>query len=333
MTDQSRWSEDRYGDRYRQDDYRNDRYRAGAPYGRNYGQDRNADRGYGETGYGAQRPGQAYGARPAYEDRSFAGGERGYEPYGSLYGEELYRRPEARDYRAQDGRSFDDRYEDRGSVLHQGYRAPFGGVRGDAQGYTNEGYASAGYGSGASGRYGYTEYRPDGGRGNYSAFGYSSPSRIYGPQAYGPQAYADERGWWDQTRDEVSSWFGDEQAARRRQFDDARQDVHRGRGPKGYTRSDDRIREDVNDRLTDDHLLDASEVEVRVSSGEVTLTGHVAHRDDKRRAEDIADRVAGVKHVQNNLRVQERHPAGSAAAGQATTAQTAAAGQAATKSN
>ena len=133
----------------------------------------------------------------------------------------------------------------------------------------------------------------------------------------------------DQTRDEVSSWFGDDQAVQRRQFDEARHgardSVHRGRGPKGYTRSDDRIREDVNDRLTDDHFLDASEVEVRVANGEVTLTGHVAHRDAKRRAEDLADHVAGVKHVQNNLRVQEQHAsggAGSVAASQATAAQT-----------
>ena len=326
MTDQNRWSEDRYGDRYRQDDYRNERYRAGAPYARNYGQDRHADRGYGESGYADRGYGQAYGAR--YEERSFAGSERGYEPYGSTYGEELYRDrsygTEPRDYRAYDGRTRDARgYEDRNAALHQGYRAPFGGVHGDAQGYTNDGYGrQAGYRG--DGRYGYTEYRPDDGRGNYGAFGYASPSRIPNRAAYG-----EERGWWDQTRDEVSSWFGDDQAVQRRQFDEARHgardSVHRGRGPKGYTRSDDRIREDVNDRLTDDHFLDASEVEVRVANGEVTLTGHVAHRDAKRRAEDLADHVAGVKHVQNNLRVQEQHAsggAGSVAASQATAAQT-----------
>lgn len=82
---------------------------------------------------------------------------------------------------------------------------------------------------------------------------------------------------------------------------------HRGRGPKNYTRSDERIREDVNDRLSDDSWLDASEIDVQVSSGEVTLLGTVGSRDDKRRAEDVAEEVSGVKHVQNNLRVQ---PAG-----------------------
>ena len=34
------------------------------------------------------------------------------------------------------------------------------------------------------------------------------------------------------------------------------QEHHRGKGPKGYTRSDDRIREDVCDCLTDDPMLE-----------------------------------------------------------------------------
>jgi hypothetical protein len=69
---------------------------------------------------------------------------------------------------------------------------------------------------------------------------------------------------------------------------------HRGRGPCGYKRSDDRIREDVNDRLTDDPWIDASDIEVSVSSAEVTLDGTVNNRSDKRRAEDIAESVSGV---------------------------------------
>jgi osmotically-inducible protein OsmY len=79
---------------------------------------------------------------------------------------------------------------------------------------------------------------------------------------------------------------------------------HSGRGPKNYTRSDDRIRDDINDRLTDDPEIDASEIEVKVSSCEVTLSGMVDSRDAKRRAEDLAESISGVKHVQNNLRVQ-----------------------------
>src|SRR3546814_3109768 len=80
-------------------------------------------------------------------------------------------------------------------------------------------------------------------------------------------------------------------------------DLHRGRGPADYVRSDDRIREDVNDRLTEDYWLDASRIGVTVAGGEVTLDGSVDGKRAKRRAEDIADDVTGVKHVQNNLRV------------------------------
>lgn len=79
---------------------------------------------------------------------------------------------------------------------------------------------------------------------------------------------------------------------------------HRGKGPKGYARGDDRIREDVCNRLTDDAHLDASEIEVEVKGGEVTLTGTVRERQDKRHAEDIVDAASGVKHVQNNLRIK-----------------------------
>jgi hypothetical protein len=37
----------------------------------------------------------------------------------------------------------------------------------------------------------------------------------------------------------------------------------------------------------------------------VTLTGTVNSRSDKRRAEDVADRVSGVTNVQNNLRLRQ----------------------------
>ena len=79
---------------------------------------------------------------------------------------------------------------------------------------------------------------------------------------------------------------------------------YRGRGPRGYARSDERIREDVSDRLMDNPHVDASDIEVRVSGREVTLDGTVESRHDKRRAEDIAESIAGVAHVQNNLRVR-----------------------------
>ena len=90
---------------------------------------------------------------------------------------------------------------------------------------------------------------------------------------------------------------------------DANQESHRGKGPKGYQRSDERIHEDVCDRLGDDHHLDASDIEVTVTASEVTLSGHVDTREDKRRAEDLAEHVSGVKHIQNQIRVgRENRP-------------------------
>lgn len=80
--------------------------------------------------------------------------------------------------------------------------------------------------------------------------------------------------------------------------------IHRGHGPKNYKRSDERIREDVNDYLTDDSELDASDIVVDVKNGEVTLNGTVSEKAAKRRAEDLADAVSGVSHVQNNIRVE-----------------------------
>ena len=80
-----------------------------------------------------------------------------------------------------------------------------------------------------------------------------------------------------------------------------------GRGPKGWSRSDDRIREDINERLTDHPEVDASEIEVQVKAGEVTLTGIVEERQAKRIAEDIAENVSGVKDVHNQIRVQPNH--------------------------
>tara|TARA_R110002050_G_scaffold213841_2_gene350155 strand:- start:68515 stop:69183 length:669 start_codon:yes stop_codon:yes gene_type:complete len=87
---------------------------------------------------------------------------------------------------------------------------------------------------------------------------------------------------------------------------------HRGKGPKGYKRSDERIREDVCDRLADDDHLDATHISVAVNNGEVTLEGSIGSRRDKRRAEDCAESISGVSHCQNNLRVGSSDDAASA---------------------
>lgn len=77
----------------------------------------------------------------------------------------------------------------------------------------------------------------------------------------------------------------------------------RGRGPRNYRRSDERIREDVCQCLTDDPHVDATNVEVSVADGEVTLSGTVASRMQKRRAEEVIEQLPGVRDVINGLRV------------------------------
>jgi osmotically-inducible protein OsmY len=78
---------------------------------------------------------------------------------------------------------------------------------------------------------------------------------------------------------------------------------HTGRGPRGYQRSDDRIREDICDRLTRHGRIDATDVNIAVNSGEVTLSGMVDTREAKRLAEDIAESVHGVRDVTNQIKV------------------------------
>lgn len=75
-----------------------------------------------------------------------------------------------------------------------------------------------------------------------------------------------------------------------------------GKAPKGYTRSDERIREDICERLMNSPY-DASEVEVLVTRGEVTLVGTVRSREEKWGIEDVAETVLGVQEVHNQIRL------------------------------
>lgn len=163
-----------------------------------------------------------------------------------------------------------------------------GGYGDYSQSRNTTGYGSDRYGSNS---FGSGTYRPEGrSEGRYGA---SIPPRQYD---------RDDRGFFDRASDEVMSWFGDDDALRRRQMD-ARED-HRGKGPSGYTRSKERLLEDANERLMRDSSVDASNITVTCEDNEITLTGTVDSRSAKRRAEDIVDNISGVTHVQNNLRVQ-----------------------------
>lgn len=84
---------------------------------------------------------------------------------------------------------------------------------------------------------------------------------------------------------------------------------HAGRGPRGYQRSDERIREDVAEILWEHGEIDASDIDVTVANGEVTLEGTVDSRWTKRMAEDAAYKARGVNDVHNRLRVRRDQPA------------------------
>jgi len=104
----------------------------------------------------------------------------------------------------------------------------------------------------------------------------------------------------------------------------------RGIGPKNYTRSDERLTEEINERLTDDDDLDASEITVRVQDCKVTLEGSVDQRWMKHRAEDIADSCIGVKEVENRIQVSSGSMSGRTPDTRATTGSSRATGAATT---
>jgi osmotically-inducible protein OsmY len=79
-------------------------------------------------------------------------------------------------------------------------------------------------------------------------------------------------------------------------------------GPKGYTRSDERLLEDIAEQLMTSYDIDSSEVTITVKDGKVTLDGTVPERWMKHSIEDVADRCAGVRDVDNRVRVSQAAP-------------------------
>lgn len=159
-------------------------------------------------------------------------------------------------------------------------------------------------GASRSGRY--EGRRGHDGYGGYG--GFSDHDREFGGRYGAGYRYGGETGWdrdleiaraFDRSREYgPSRGFGDRQGTA------IGRPNYSGRGPRNWRRSDERITEDVNERLARDPDLDATDVEVRVNEGVVTLSGIVEDRRDKRRAEDIAEDVFGVDDIQNELKVR-----------------------------
>ena len=302
-------------------------------YGRQYGRDDGSRRDYGRDysgqDYGRREDNPSYGQNYGGQNwgrgdygSGYSGGQNwGRGDYGSGgshsgygyggYGSSNYSEPSrGRDWGSGHGGSDQQRY---GGDYD---RDRYWGDRYASDRYSDYyAYPDYGYGMGMAWSAGLAEWpAPIADSRSGSAQDWRRAQNYRDPQSYRDYrgargGYGNERGWWDRTKDEVRSWMGDEEAERRRRMDsynESRRASHFGRGPKGYARSDTRILEDVSDRLTEDWRVDASEIEVVVVSAEVTLTGMVDSRDVKRRAENIAADVTGVKDVQNNLRVRQQ---------------------------
>lgn len=80
---------------------------------------------------------------------------------------------------------------------------------------------------------------------------------------------------------------------------------HFGKGPRGWRRSDEMIREEACEALYRDSHVDASNIDVTVEDACVYLRGTVEDRQEKRRAEECVERVSGVEDVQNELRLSK----------------------------
>ena len=85
----------------------------------------------------------------------------------------------------------------------------------------------------------------------------------------------------------------------------------RGRGPRvqaAATESggeDARLRAEAARRLTDDWYVDATDIEIAVANGEVTLSGLIDNRAAKCLAEDCVDSIPGIRDVHNTLRIRQ----------------------------
>lgn len=148
----------------------------------------------------------------------------------------------------------------------------------------------------------------------------SATNRQWGEGSQGSEAhsygYEGQGGWGDFTHaDSTQGGYGEDQGRFAQSghgrggsdyADTGRTSAgagYRGRGPRNYTRSDDRIVDDLIDRMTEHHELDATQILVMVEGGVVTLTGEVPERRMKHLAEDIADEVSGVRDIENRIRV------------------------------
>jgi hypothetical protein len=182
---------------------------------------------------------------------------------------------------------------------HQQYSQTYG------PGQYGQYYGPSPYGQGPYGQY----YGP-------SPYGQSPYGQYYGPNNYSQGPYGQYYGpiGWGGRDEGFMSEPGRFEGARGIERERGRGGF-RGKGPKGWTRSDERIREDVCERLADSDDVDASDITVKVEGGEVTLEGTVDSRWAKREAEELACGARGAKDCLNHLKVKAEPATASSAMG------------------
>jgi len=270
-------------------------YGGGEGYRQDYGRERFAgggqSRNWQDKDYGGVSPAMAQGEYDAerraerYDREHPIDRERGRGGGGRYYGDAGRDRIYRQEY-GQGGVEYGDvpRGYDAGDRSYGGGQRGFSGGTG---GYDYErGYGDAGRSSGRS-------YSGDRGWGSREQDRDTERTQRF------EQAGHDAGQFFRRAGERVASWFGGGESERG--YDRDRD--FRGMGPKGYKRADERISDEVHERLTDDPYVDASNISISVSGGEVTLAGTVENREAKHRAERCVEDVSGVNHVQNNLRV------------------------------
>lgn len=79
--------------------------------------------------------------------------------------------------------------------------------------------------------------------------------------------------------------------------------IYHGRGPRGYQKSDNRLYDEVCETLSDDPLVDASDISVEVDGGIVRLNGRVPNPQMILKAEEAIDGIDGISDIENHLSI------------------------------
>ncbi len=239
---------------------------------------------YGNRGYGSDENGRDNRNEGSYNNHNYDRSDR-----SSRYGEQSGS--------GYEGNRGGNNYQRESSNERHGNVNAYGSNRGYGSQYRNDAYADQQFtrNTGRDSHYESSLSGDNSGRNSYSNLGDQNSrqsSRWEGRNDEDYNDWSNGRKSRGLGRSETGNHFGES---------------HRGKGPKNYTRSDSRIKEDISDALTDHHGIDASDIEIEISSGTVILKGTVDSRSAKRQAEDAIENVSGVRNVENRLHLKSEN--------------------------